>query len=61
MTTTDLSSITSLDQLYGVFEQLNMVDAASCRVLIDAVYEPTFEHLGGQVRPTTAALGRLAR
>lgn len=29
-------------------EYINMVDADSCRVLIDAVYEPTFEHLGDE-------------
>ena len=29
-------------------EYINMVDAASCRTLIDAVYEPTFEHLGDE-------------
>lgn len=29
-------------------EYINMVDADSCRVLIDAIYEPTFEHLGDE-------------
>ena len=29
-------------------EYINMVDADSCRALIDAVYEPTFEHLGDE-------------
>ena len=29
-------------------EYINMVDADSCRVLIDAVYEPTFEHLSDE-------------
>ena len=29
-------------------EYINMVDADSCRVLIDAVYEPTFAHLGDE-------------
>lgn len=29
-------------------EYINMVDADSCRVLIDAVYELTFEHLGDE-------------
>lgn len=29
-------------------EYINMVDADSCRVLIDAVYEPTLEHLGDE-------------
>ena len=29
-------------------EYINMVDADSCRVLIDAVYEPTFVHLGDE-------------
>lgn len=33
-------------------EYINMVDAASCRVLIDAVYEPTFEHLGDEFGKT---------
>lgn len=33
-------------------EYINMVDAASCRVLIDAVYEPTFEHLGDELGKT---------
>lgn len=33
-------------------EYINMVDMASCRVLIDAVYEPTFEHLGDEFGKT---------
>lgn len=33
-------------------EYINMVDAASCRVLIDAVYEPTFKHLGDEFGKT---------
>lgn len=33
-------------------EYINMVDAASCRVLVDAVYEPTFEHLGDEFGKT---------
>ena len=33
-------------------EYINMVDAASCRVLIDAVYEPTLEHLGDEFGKT---------
>ena len=33
-------------------EYINMVDAASCRVLIDAVYERTFEHLGDEFGKT---------
>lgn len=33
-------------------EYINMVDAASCRTLIDAVYEPTFEHLGDEFGKT---------
>ena len=33
-------------------EYINMVDAASCRMLIDAVYEPTFEHLGDEFGKT---------
>ena len=33
-------------------EYINMADAASCRVLIDAVYEPTFEHLGDEFGKT---------
>lgn len=33
-------------------EYINMVDAASCRVLIDAAYEPTFEHLGDEFGKT---------
>ena len=33
-------------------EYINMVDAASCRMLINAVYEPTFEHLGDEFGKT---------
>ena len=33
-------------------EYINMADAASCRMLIDAVYEPTFEHLGDEFGKT---------
>lgn len=33
-------------------EYINMVDAASCHALIDAVYEPTFEHLGDEFGKT---------
>lgn len=33
-------------------EYINMVDGASCRMLIDAVYEPTFEHLGDEFGKT---------
>lgn len=33
-------------------EYINMADGASCRMLIDAVYEPTFEHLGDEFGKT---------
>ena len=33
-------------------EYINMVDADSCRMLINAVYEPTFEHLGDEFGKT---------
>ena len=33
-------------------EYINMVDAASCRTLIDAVYEPTFRELGDEFGTT---------
>lgn len=33
-------------------EYINMVDAASCHALIDAVYEPTFEHLSDEFGKT---------
>lgn len=33
-------------------EYINMVDADSCRALIDAVYEPTFTHLGDEFGKT---------